>query len=281
MSGLGPDAAITAHTQLAAVIGDPIRHSLSPTLHNAAYAATGLDWRFMAFEVPAGAAPGALDAMRVLGIRGYSVTMPHKTDVAAACDTLSDDAARLRSVNCVVPRTGGVLHGESTDGEGFLRSLADAGVDVAGRSVLLLGAGGAARAVALALGRAGARLGISARRLDAATGVAALADGSTIVEWAARDAAAAAADIVVNGTPIGMGGDTGIPVSAAALRPDQVVADLVVHPLVTPLLAAAAKAGAQPVEGLGMLVHQAAVAFTHFTGIDAPVEAMLRSVRAR
>jgi shikimate dehydrogenase len=119
----------TATTRLAAVIGNPVRHSLSPTLHNAAFAALGLDWTYVAFEVQEGAAADALAAMRVLGIEGLSVTMPHKADVAAAVDRMSPVAARLGAVNCVCRDTSVVagknlLIGENTDGEGFLRSLA-------------------------------------------------------------------------------------------------------------------------------------------------------------
>ena len=143
--GPGPPV-ITGATRVAGVIGDPVRHSLSPRLHNAAYRALGLDWVYVAFEVPDGGAVAALDAARVLDLIGLSVTMPHKTAIAAACDELTPDAAALHSVNTVTRLAGGRTLGDSTDGTGFLRSLADAGVDAAGRPVLLLGAGGAARA---------------------------------------------------------------------------------------------------------------------------------------
>jgi len=141
---------ITGATRVAGVIGDPVRHSLSPVLHNAAYRELGLDWIYVAFEVPDGATRDALAAMRVLGLAGLSVTMPHKTAAAEACDALSADAAALRSVNTVSLGADGRLAGDSTDGEGFLRSLRDAGHDPGGATVVLLGAGGAARAVARA-----------------------------------------------------------------------------------------------------------------------------------
>jgi len=119
----------TAATHVAAVIGDPVRHSLSPTILNAAFRDLGLDWVYLAFEVPDGKAPEALDAMRVLGLDGLSVTMPHKTATAAAVDRLSPDAAALGAVNCVV-RRGDELVGENTDGVGFLAALvADTGYD--------------------------------------------------------------------------------------------------------------------------------------------------------
>jgi shikimate dehydrogenase len=273
MSPVGPA------TTVAALIGDPVRHSLSPAIHNAAFAAVGLDWVFAAFEVPAGGAPAALDAMRVLGLGGLSVTMPHKSDAAASCDALSDDAAALGSVNCVTPLPGGSLRGDSTDGEGFVRALRDAGHDPGAAPALVLGAGGAARAVVLALGRAGAPVAVAARRPDAARSAAALAPGGRALPWDERDAAAAAAGLVVQATPVGMGDHPGMPLDAGALGPSQVVADLVYHPLETPLLRAAAARGAATVGGLGMLVHQAALAFERWTGHPAPVGAMHDAAR--
>jgi shikimate dehydrogenase len=248
---------ISGATRVAGVVGDPVRHSLSPVLHNAAYRELGLDWVYVAFEVPDGATRGALEAMRTLDLAGLSVTMPHKTAAAACCDELSDDAAALHSVNTVSIGSGGRLVGDSTDGEGFLRSLRDAGHDPAGASVVLLGAGGAARAVARALGRAGARVVVCARKPDAAAVAAQLAAGQSR-PWAERSGAAAAATFVVNATPVGMGADE-LPLPLDALHPGQVLADLVYHPLETELLRGARNHGAEVVDGLGMLVHQAAL----------------------
>jgi shikimate dehydrogenase len=264
---------ITGATRLAAVIGDPVRHSLSPAIYNAAFAECGLDWVFVAFDVPAGGGAAAVRAMRALGIEGLSVTMPHKTDVIEACDELSPDAAALRSVNHV-RRSGDTIFGDSTDGEGFVRSLAARAVELGGRRVLLLGAGGAARAVAVAMTRAGARVTCAARRPDAAAETAALCAGAAVSIGDAAELVAVH-DLVVNATSIGMDPDPGMPIPAAALRPGLVVADLVYHPLVTPLLAAAAAAGAVPIDGVGMLVHQAAIQFEAWTTSPAPVDAML------
>lgn len=273
------DPAIGGATTVAAVIGDPIRHSLSPALHNAAFRAAGLDWVFVAFAVPAGGARDALAAVRALRLGGLSVTMPHKHDVARACDALTDDAAALESVNCVVPRLDGSLLGDSTDGEGFVRALREAGHDASGLDALVLGAGGAARAVAVALGRAGSRVQIAARRVEAAAAAATLVAGATTVDWSERGDAAAAAALVVNATPIGMGDEAGIPLPVDGLGPHHVVADLVYHPLATPLLRAARARGSATVDGLGMLVHQAALAFERWTGLPAPVPAMADAAR--
>jgi shikimate dehydrogenase len=263
---------IRGSTRVAAVIGDPVRHSLSPVLHNAAYAALGLDWAYVAFEVPAGGAPGALDAMRALGLAGMSVTMPHKEAVAAACDELGDDAAQLRSANTVSWAPGRRLRGDSTDGDGFVRALRAAGHDPAGARALVVGAGGAARAVALALARAGATVSLAARRPEAAAAAAGAAGaGVGVVPWPERQAASLAADLVVDATSVGMGGGDEVVVAPA---PGRVYADLVYHPLDTALLRAARRCGAGAVDGLGMLVHQAALQVERWTGREAPLAEM-------
>ncbi len=278
---------ISGATSLACVIGDPVRHSMSPALHNAAFAALDLDWVYVAFEVPRGQSAAAIGAMRALGMRGASVTMPHKEDAVHACDEVSTRASTLRSVNCVTRLPDGRIRGDTTDGDGFLRSLIDAQVDVAGRSVLLLGAGGAARAVAVALCEAGARVTVTARRAAAADAVAGLTGGRGVhgdmaatTDWDTRAGAAAAADVVVNATPVGMLDDRTSPLDAGCLHTGQAVVDLVYQPLETPLLAAARAAGARTVDGLGMLVHQAALAFEHWTGLPAPVAVMRGAAEA-
>jgi shikimate dehydrogenase len=268
---------ITGTTRVVGVIGDPVRHSLSPRLHNAAYAALGLDWVFAAFEVHDGDAAAALVGARALGFVGLSVTMPHKTAIATACDDLSADAAALRSVNTVTFGSDGRAGGDSTDGPGFLRSLADAGVDPAGRSALVLGGGGAARAVARALGGRGARVVVAARRAEAAREAASAAAG-TAITWDDRADAARAADLVVNATPIGMAGDAEPAIPADALSAAHVVVDLVYEPLETPLLAGARARGARTVGGIGMLVHQAALQVEIWSGQPAPIEAMRAAV---
>ncbi len=273
---------ITGTTQLAGVIGSPVRHSLSPVIHNAAFAAGGLDWVFVAFEVVPGAAVSALGAMRALGLAGMSVTMPHKEDVAAAVDELDPAARALRTVNTVVRRPDGRLTGYSTDGPGFVASLAEAGIDPAGMTVAVLGAGGAARAVIDALARAGAaRIAVINRSADRAGLAAALAPGIGVVGVPAD---IVTADLVVNATSIGMGvveaTAADVPCDVALLRPGHIVADLVYHPLETGLLAAARAAGATTVDGLGMLVHQAALQQHLWTGVKPDPVAMRAAAEA-
>ncbi|MGO8824714.1 MAG: shikimate dehydrogenase [Acidimicrobiales bacterium] len=282
-----------AGTTIVGVIGSPVAHSLSPVLHNAAFAALGLAdaWRSFAFEIPPGQAAAALEAMRLSRITGLSVTMPHKADVAALMDECSDVARRLGAVNCVVNRDGS-LFGTNTDGEGFVSSLArGAGFVPEGRRCVVVGAGGAARAVVLALAAGGAaQVAVVNRTPERAYEAADLAGpAGSVVPLTDGSVAAAvvAADLVVNATPVGMagmaahGGGPGVwLVSPDLLGPGQVAADLVYAPRVTPWLAEAMARGATALDGLGMLVHQAAAQLVLWTGVEPPVEAMWRAAEA-
>lgn len=277
----GRERVVSGSTQLAAVIGSPVRHSLSPVLHNAAFAALGLDWVYVAFDVAPGHAAGALSAMRELGIAGLSVTMPHKEAVADGVDVCTEAARALRAVNCVVAR-GGVLEGHNTDGAGFVDALADElGFTVAGRPAVVLGAGGAARAVVKALADAGAADVAVVNRSATPAEVAARLAGERGRVGTAADVTGA--DLVVNATPIGMTGggaaDQRYPIDPELLRAGQVAADLVYQPLETAFVHAARARGAAAVGGLGMLVHQAAHAFTLWTGEPAPLGAMREAVQ--
>lgn len=262
--------------RLAAVIGHPVAHSLSPVIHRAAFDASGLDWTYVAFDVPSGSAEEAVAAMRVLGIGGLSVTMPHKDAVADAVDRLDDAARALGAVN-TVSWDGDDLVGSSTDGEGFVASLADAGVGVAGARVAVLGAGGAARALIDALGRARADSIIVINRTASRAVDAALLAGQASVGGVGD---ISSADIVVNATSVGMGIAPGsvetddLPCDPALFCDRHVVVDLVYHPLETGLLAAARRCGARTVDGLGMLVHQAALQQRIWTGILPDTHAM-------
>ena len=275
----------TASTRLAAVIGDPVRHSLSPVLHNAAFAAVGLDWVYLALEVREGDVVAALASVRAMGIEGLSVTMPHKETVAVAVDRLSPVAGRLGAANTVV-RRGGDLVGESTDGDGFIDALRqDEGYEPEGRQFAVLGTGGAARAVILALGQAGAEsVVVIGRTPERARAAATLAGGAGRVGDLDD---IGDAEVIVNATPVGM--DTVRPLrplegavrpalplelDSAKLGAGQLVVDLIYSPAVTPLIDAARRRGAVAVNGLGMLIHQAAHQFRLWTGEEAPLEAM-------
>ncbi len=265
---------ISASTRVAGVIGNPVRHSLSPVIHNAAFQALGLDWVYVALPVPAGRGADAVEAMRTFGLDGLNVTMPHKADVLPALDGLSLTASILGAVN-TIHRAGDGLRGENTDGAGFLDALRhDEGYDPTDRRVVVFGAGGAAKAVILALAQAGAAdIAVVNRTTAKAAAAAALAGPAGRV---GSESDVDEADLVVNATPAGMAGvlSDSLVCDPGRLRPNQIVADLVYSPLRTPLLAAARERGAIPVTGLGMLIHQAAHAFRLWTGEDPPLEAM-------
>lgn len=266
-------APITGRTRLGAVIGSPVAHSLSPALHNAAFEAADLDWRFVAFDVAPGRGARAVDAMVTLGIAAMAVTTPHKRDVASAVDEVDDAAAALESVNTVVLRPDGTTFGASTDGAGFVASLRAGGVEPSGLRTVVLGAGAAARSIVDALGRSGAvDIAIVNRTTETAVAAAALAPTARV--GTVDDVAAA--DLIVNATPVGMGGATALPVDPERLVSDHVVADIVYHPLDTPLLRAARRIGARTIDGLGMLVHQAALQQELWTG-RRPDVAVLRA----
>jgi shikimate dehydrogenase len=273
----GPDATLVG------VIGSPITHSLSPLLHRAAFRALGLDgWESHAIEVPAGEAQSALAGMRSARFTGLSVTMPHKTDVLADLDECSAVAQRLGAVNCIVNRDGR-LEGANTDGEGFVASVRrGTGFDPRGRRCLVAGAGGAARAVVLALAEAGAsEVAVMNRTASKAEAAAELAGHAGRAVAVGDVDVVAQADLVVNATPVGMvaGDELAVPLVAAdLLHPGQVAADLVYVPRPTAWLVAAADVGAQILDGLGMLVHQAAAQMALWTGLAVPVEAMWEAV---
>jgi shikimate dehydrogenase len=257
-------------------------------LHNTGFEALGLDWVYVAFDVAPGGAAAALDAMRTLGISGLSVTMPHKEAVAAACDELSPDAAALRAVNCVV-NEGGRLIGHNTDGDGFIAALAaELDLSPVGLRCVVLGAGGAARSIGLALARNGAsRVAIVNRTLERATEAAALfADVSVIVAPDAVEDVINESDLIVNATSVGMGAAGGpdgageVPFDTGLIAARHTVVDIVYRPLRTPLLEQARSRGARTANGVSMLTHQAAIAFTLWTGHEAPVEAMTSAVSA-
>ncbi len=272
---------ISGLTRLAAVIGDPVRHSLSPAIHNAAFAACGLDWVYVALPVPAGQGARAVEAMKLFGIDGLSVTMPHKAAVAEAADELTESAQALGVSNCLFRRDGLVV-GDSTDGDGFVAAFAARfGRPIAGLDVVVAGAGGAARSIVEAVGRAGASTVVVVNRSPAgAEAAAALAPQAVVGTFGDADPVAEA-DVVVNATALGMTGGpdpTAMPVPAEALGAHQLVIDIVYQPRMTPLLLAAEARGAAVADGVGMLVHQAALAFQRWTGVDPPLATMVAAV---
>jgi shikimate dehydrogenase len=273
---------LSGTTRVAALIGSPARHSLSPAIVNAGFAELGLDWAYVVFEVEPGRGADALAAVRTLGISGLSVTMPHKAAACAAVDELTPVAEALGAVNCVW-WSGDRLVGDSTDGPGFVDALRyDEGIEVAGRSCAVVGAGGAGRAVVRALAQAGAREVVVVNR-SPEPAARAVALAGALGRLGTHDDLADA-DIVVNATPLGMAGTgagaAALPFDVDRLGRHAVVADLIYHPLDTPLLTEAHRRGLTTVTGLGMLVHQAAHSLRRWTGHEAPVEVMAKAAEA-
>ncbi|GAC1415524.1 MAG: shikimate dehydrogenase [Actinomycetota bacterium] len=278
----GPSGSIDGQTRLACIIGHPVDHSLSPLIHNAAFAATGLNWRYLAFDVQPGSLSDAITGLRALNVAGANVTMPHKQAVIELVDEITDDARAIGAINTIARSEDDELRlvGYNTDGEGFLRFLSGtAGVQPAGSTVLLLGAGGSARALSVALGHSGASVVVSARRHSQAQHVALLGRG-TAVGWESRNEAAQSAHVIVNATPVSMAEptpsatDNSELLQVSSFHHGHVVVDLAYVPAESAFLANARKAGANPFNGIGMLVAQAALSFTLWTGIAAPEKEM-------
>ncbi len=272
---------IDAHTQLCAVIGNPVEHTLSPAMHNAAFVTLGLNYVYLAFRVEDVA--GCMVGMRALSsFRGLSVTIPHKMAVIPFLDEIDTEAQFVGCVNTIT-KVKERLVGSATDGSGTLRAFAEAGVSLEGKRVLFLGSGGAVRAVAFAFAQYGKLKGLTilgrtfsktqrlAEDISTRTGLNVVTGGlSKDLEALVPDQ-----DIIVQGTPIGMypnADDTCLP--AELLHPNQVVFDMVYRPLKTRLIREAESKGCKTILGLEMLVHQATLQFEKWTGCAAPVDIM-------
>jgi shikimate dehydrogenase len=269
------DAGTRIHggTRTVGIIGWPVSHSLSPAIHNAAFAALDLDWTYVPLPVVPGEARAAVSGLRTLGFAGANVTMPHKSEVAEVMDTLTDDARRLHAVNTVAVGEDR-LAGHNTDTPGFDRFLRrDAGFDPANRTALIFGAGGAARACALALARAASsRITVVARDPATTTDLRRALDGfSTELVVTTFDDEPDPADLVVNATPLGADGEQ---LPLPPVDDETLVVDLLYHPAVTPMQVTAREHGAIVFGGLGLLLHQAALSFELWTGHPAPLEVM-------
>ena len=277
---------ILGSTKVLGVIGHPVSHSLSPVMHNAAIRAMGLDYVYVPFHVRPDDLENAVRGFRAMGIAGINVTIPHKERIIAFLDEISDDAKRIGSVNTVI-NSGGRLRGETTDGMGFLRSAEAAWGKIEGGRVVVLGAGGSAKAVAYALADAGCEVVIANRTLDRAielTGglrAAFGAAGSRAVGLLGEELAEelGGADLLVNTTSVGMHPDVdGIPIPPDLLHSGLKVYDLVYNPRETALIREALARGARAMNGLSMLAHQGAVSLEMWTGVPAPVDVMAGAI---
>ncbi|MBI5143096.1 MAG: shikimate dehydrogenase [Nitrospirae bacterium] len=272
---------ISGTTVITGIFGHPVSHTLSPAMHNAAFDALGLNWRYLPFHVTPERLGEAVAGIRALGLRGVNVTVPHKEAVMPFLDRIDDEAGRIGAVNTIV-NDDGVLTGYNTDGLGFVQSLKELGVTVGGRRIIMLGAGGAARSVAFALLASGAAsIHIINRTVSRASSLADELNRTKQAVTAAGEAGSLSGfDIMVNTTSLGLHAEDALPVDPAHIHNKLVVCDLIYNPAETPLLAAARKHGAKTVNGLGMLLWQGAVAFRLWTGAEPPVDAMRRALEA-
>lgn len=278
---------INCKTRLYGVMGDPVEHSVSPAMHNAAFRALGLDCAYLPFHVRSEDLAAAIAGARALNIRGLNVTVPHKVGVMGMLDEVDPLARQIGAVNVLV-NDSGRLSGHNTDAEGFLRMLAEHGIEPRGKNIVVLGAGGAARAICFALASRGAELTILNRTaavaqtcaddISRALGVSTTARGLNRENLAC---ALPCAGMLVNATSAGMLPDTGTtPVDRELLGGHLTVVDIIYNPGQTKLLREAEQAGAKTINGLEMLVWQGALAFEKWTGRQAPLDVMRRAARA-
>jgi shikimate dehydrogenase len=274
---------ITGKTRICGVIGNPIEHTMSPIMHNAAFKKLGLDYIYIPFRVSNEELAEAVDGMRALNIRGFNVTIPHKVTVMPMLDGLDPLAEKVGAVNTVVNNDGN-LRGYNTDATGFLQALLERGVEPRGKNTVVLGAGGASRAVSYVLAERGAHLTILNRQLEL-DWAEALAERIAedfkkevrVLELGFENLAIAMerADILINATSVGMSPNSQeTPVPARLLKPELVVFDIVYNPIRTRLLQEAEAAGAHTIEGVDMLAWQGALAFEKWTEQTAPLYLM-------
>jgi shikimate dehydrogenase len=265
--------------EIVAVFGQPVAGNPTQYMMEKAFAQVGLDWRYLTLEVAPEALGDAVRGMRAMGFRGCNLTIPHKVEVIKHLDRTSEAAALMGAVNCV-NRVGGELVGENTDGKGFVQSLREV-TDPAGKDIVVLGAGGAARAIAVEVALAGAaKITIVNRDPTRGRELATLVEekvrvAGQFVQWQGDFAVPPEAEVVINATSIGLGdAEARVPVAVETLEADMVVADVIFNPPQTRLIRDAQARGCRTLDGLGMLVNQAVIAFRIWTGQDADAEVM-------
>lgn len=276
---------IRGSTQVYGIIGYPVAHSRSPVMQNAAFQATGIDAAYLPFEVAPAQLAVAVAGLRALGVCGWNVTIPHKTAIMPLLDELSGEAERAGAVNTVVHRQGRLI-GYNTDGAGLILSLErDLEFHVAGRKVVVLGSGGAARGAVAALCAKGA-VSVAIGNRTVATAVNLSADLQTIFPETSLTACGMEeisallpqADVLINTTSVGMHGEEIEGLRLDLLPNTAKVYDMVYGAIATPLVLAAQRRGLRAVNGIGMLIAQGELAFTHWTGVEPPQGVMRAAV---
>jgi len=269
-------AAINGKTTVTGIIGWPVEHTLSPAMHNAAYAGLSLDYCYVPFPVHPDALGDAVKGMKAMNIRGINVTLPHKENVMKHIDEIDPEAAFIGAVNTIVNEKG-FLIGYNTDGRGFMQSLAELSIDPSDMDILIIGTGGAARAVGYCLVAKARNLCLHGRTetrvVNLANDLLSLRTNVSIC----RDLSEAGRfHMIVQATPLGLKEDDPLPVDAARLKPGQIVYDLIYKE--TRFIKLASQRGCKSFNGLGMLLWQGALAFELWTGVRPDVEIMRRAL---
>jgi shikimate dehydrogenase len=265
--------------EIVCCMGQPVAGNPTQFMMERAFEAEGLDWRYLTLEVPPDTLAEAVRGMKAMGFRGGNFTIPHKVAVIQFLDGLSQAAELMGAVNCV-HYTGGKLIGENTDGKGFVQSLRTL-IDPTGTKVAIFGAGGAARAIAVELGLAGAaHISVINRGQERGQELVALLNERVKIHaayfpWDGNHIVEEGTQIVINATSIGLGNETArVPIEPRSLTPEMVVADVIFNPPRTVFIREAAERDCKTLDGLGMLVNQGAIAFKIWTGIDPDVTVM-------
>ncbi len=274
--------------ELVGVLGDPVDGNPTGVMTEAGFERLGLNWRYITVKVLPGDLEAAMAGMRAFNMRGVNLTMPHKINVLKHLDALSEAARLIGAVNTVVRRPDGTLFGENTDGKGFVQSLKDNGVEIAGRSVCLLGAGGAGRSIGVECALAGAaKVTVINRSPERGGSLARLIDENTAaraeyVPWSGTARVPEGTDILINATCVGLAPDVeGCPdIAFEDIRPGTVACDVVGSPMDTPFLSNARARGAVTIDGLGVLTNQGCINFELWTGVQAPRDVMYAKLKS-
>ncbi|HMK59526.1 MAG TPA: shikimate dehydrogenase [Dissulfurispiraceae bacterium] len=275
---------ISGKTKIVGLFGYPVEHSLSPYMHNAAFEALGLEYCYVTYPVHPDLLEDAVKGIRALSLKGVNITVPHKERVISFLDEVDEEARFIGAVNTIQNRDGQLI-GYNTDGRGFMKSLDEAGITVEGKKVLIIGTGGAARAIGFYLCKSAGKVHlydidipkaeVLAGHLYAVRQNAILVDSTTIY----NKPFISSMDIIINATPLGLKAGDPSPIDVALIGSDQVVCDLIYKD--TPMLRAAADKGCKTMHGLGMLLWQGVIAFEIWTGIVPPVGVMKAALMER
>ena len=273
-------------SELVALFGQPVAENPTQYMHEKAFEALALSWRYITIEVPPENLKDAIRGLRAMNFAGANCTIPHKVAVIPMLDALTDSARKIGAVNTIVRQPDGLLLGDNTDGRGFIRSVEETGRPIVGARAVILGAGGAARAIAVELAVAGAsHITLVNRKRGKAEALAVHVQErtsipTTAVQWDNDYAVPVDTRLLVNATSIALAPNVGevVPIRYDTLRSDMLVCDVIPNHPDTPFLQRARLAGAVTLDGLGMLVYQGAIAFKMWTGMDAPIAVMRQAL---